>query len=79
EVKNRLKNGTDFHHISVINTKTTKIVDDNFLKQEFVKEHGWDAVELKSPHKLEQEFGKDVWKLLNGKVISTDVQRVKYD
>lgn len=78
-LKERLKNGVQFPHISFSETKRSDIDQSEQTKIAFVKKYGWDAVEVKSPAKLKRKYGEDIQPDLDKVTVYTTSQRLKYE
>ncbi|MGX9816654.1 hypothetical protein [Leuconostoc mesenteroides] len=80
ELKGRLDDGSQFKHITYGESKTQSLAkDDEKIKKAFVKKHGWESVEVKSPKQLKDLFGEKIQDDLDKVVVYDTQKRVKYE
>ena len=79
ELKNRLKKGGQFDHISLTEAHRTTIEETKEIRDQFYKHYGLEAFVLRTPTQLKKKFGEAVEATIKDVADTKTSQRVKYD
>ena len=79
ELKDRLKKGGQFDHISLTEAHRTTIEETKEVRDQFYDKYGLEAFVLRTPTQLKKKFGEAVETDIKENAKTDISQRVKYD